>query len=544
MSIWPCFSHTLFYTIKGIMIKKNTINIKDLNPAAETSLQEILKDISSIIPEKKMKKLFSAIQVQTDYVNELLDTIRETGLFINDIQNNRVYPNHYWYQWGYTDEEMKGMGFLKFVHPDDIETVLNQSIRPVVNKKMVTKIIFRIRTKKGDWRWILSSALSLITDKRGNIKQYIGFDYDITEEMEAKGNLERALQEAEKARKEAEASALEANTLREVSGIITSALDLNATIEAILGEAKRVIPFDTASVQILKNGRLKIIGGTGWKTGENIIEFSFPIPGENPNTAVIQSKEPLIIGDITASKLYSHNFPDYYRGKSWIGIPLIFRSTTIGMMTFDKNEKNFFTKKHQRIGKVFADHVAAALENARIYEEIKKLAMTDPLTGAKNRRSFFNIADQQEKIYKRYGTNFALIMLDLDFFKDINDQFGHQAGDTILQNLVNLIQQGLRDADILCRYGGEEFVILLPQSNETEAFEIAERIRIKTETMIKRGETGQNITVSLGCADMETLKHKNIDTLISMADRALYFAKTNGRNQSWKYSAIPKIKGQ
>ncbi len=518
------------------MKKIKAINIRDLNPDFFLFLNKILDELSPVISKEKKDRIEEIIKSQTDYLNNLFEKLRNIGLFINDTKNNKAYPNKYWYDWGYTEKDMMGMGFMQFVHPDDIEMVRKRSIQRITNGIDSSMIMFRIRTRKGEWRWILSAAVSIIKDEEGNIQQFIGFDMDITEEMEAKEKLKTALDKAQKAKENAELKALEANTMQEISKIVTSTLDLDSTIEAILQQAKRVIPFDTASVQILKDDSLVIMGGTGWPDTEIIKTFSFPIPGDNPNTKVVESKEPLIVNNVPGSYSSLKDTPKEYRGESWMGIPLIFREKVIGVLTFDKNEKNFFKSSHKKIGTAFASHVAVALENSRIFEEMKNIAMTDPLTGARNRRAFFDFAIHQDKMFRRYGKIFAVIMIDIDFFKKVNDSFGHQAGDTVLKELVSLIKKSLRDSDIVCRYGGEEFLILLPSSDENNAFEIAERIRIKAENQLRIKGCNKKITISAGCADRAGPEISSIDSLISMADRALYSAKSTGRNRSIKYS--------
>lgn len=520
------------------MQKKPEENTKDINLFLNSSLQETLNSLKPDLPRGKMEKLLSVFQSQNDYINALFVKMRKLGLFINDVKNNKVFPNDLWYKLGYTEEDMLNIGFLDFIHPDDLQKVKNQSIKPLLQGDNVNKIIFRFRSKEGSWHWLLSSTVSVTTDETGHVKQYIGFDSDITREMETKELLEKALLQAEAARKEAEAIAIEAHTLGEVSSIITSSLDLEATIKAILNQAKKVIPYDTASVQILKENQLTIIGGGGWKEPDKILGLTFPVPGDNPNTVVMETKEPVIIEDISKNQLsFKFNTAEYF-GESWIGIPLLMRNEAIGMMTFDKHEKDFFTDNHIKLGKTFADHVAIALENARIYEEVKELAAIDPLTGAQNRRSFFEYALQQEKLYKRYGTEFSIIMLDIDFFKRVNDDFGHQTGDIVLKNLVAIIKNGLRDSDFLCRYGGEEFVIILPQSDEADAYEIAERIRKSVKLNLTIEGKKSKITISIGCAELRASELENVDSLIKIADKALYYAKNRGRDRSQRFSTM------
>jgi len=513
------------------MIKKEDFSIRDIFPFFERDLNKALSSIKHNVPPEKITEIHSIVESLENHVDSILNNMRQIGLFVNDLQHNRAYPNSYWYKWGYTEEDMKHLGYLKLIHPDDLERVRKMSIpnNSTINNSMV---LFRLRTKTGEWRWILSSTLSITRNEDGSINQYIGFDHDITEEMEAKEVLQAALLQAEAAKQEAETRALEANTLREISTIITSDLDLDTTINAILTQAEKILPFDTASVQILNGNTLEIVGGHGWRKPDNLIGITIPIPGNNPNTRVIKSRKPLIIGDIIELYPAMKGMFEEYEGHSWIGFPLVIREAIIGMLTFDKKEKNFYTIEHLNIGKSFASHVAIALENARNFQRINNLSLIDPLTETSNRRALFNHMDYQEKLFKRYGTNFSMIMLDIDYFKKINDKYGHQTGDRILKEIADKIKVVIRDSDIVFRYGGEEFAVILSQSDEPDAFEIAERIRKKVKNTIKLPDKNDIVTISSGCASFSSLETRTIDKLISSADNALYYAKRNGRNKS------------
>jgi len=162
-------------------------------------------------------------------------------------------------------------------------------------------------------------------------------------------------------------------------------------------------------------------------------------------------------------------------------------------------------------------------ENARLYEEAKALSLRDSLTGCGNRR-YMEI--MLEKIFaesKRYGRHLSAIMLDIDYFKKYNDTYGHIAGDNLLIRLAAIVSQEIRDTDLVIRYGGEEFLILLPETELQSALEVAERIR-------KDVEAKGDITVSLGVSTY-VKEMQNKEALISSADEALYQAKGAGRNR-------------
>ncbi len=163
--------------------------------------------------------------------------------------------------------------------------------------------------------------------------------------------------------------------------------------------------------------------------------------------------------------------------------------------------------------------------------QLKKLSETDPLTGAYNRRYFIEQIDRQHKYFIRYGAPVSLIMFDLDYFKKINDTYGHTTGDEVLKHFVKICSENFREADIFARYGGEEFVGLLPNSTSEGAYRIAERIR-KTIEKAELNIKGNRVkyTVSGGIADMKKGDHSYNDAL-NRADEALYKAKNSGRNR-------------
>jgi diguanylate cyclase (GGDEF)-like protein/PAS domain S-box-containing protein len=170
-------------------------------------------------------------------------------------------------------------------------------------------------------------------------------------------------------------------------------------------------------------------------------------------------------------------------------------------------------------------------ERKGIEQELKRLATTDTLTGVPNRRSFFEMAEQDFKRVRRYKNLVAFLILDIDHFKNINDNYGHQGGDEVLRVFVQVCKEELREADVFGRIGGEEFAILLPETNQSSARLVAERIRQKIEQMIiPFEEYAIKITVSIGVATI-AITDKSLDQVFQRADTALYEAKNSGRNR-------------
>lgn len=178
-------------------------------------------------------------------------------------------------------------------------------------------------------------------------------------------------------------------------------------------------------------------------------------------------------------------------------------------------------------------------ELKRTNKILENLAITDGLTGVFNHRHFYNKLNEEFERAKRYNSHLSLIMLDLDFFKKVNDKYGHVVGDSVLVEMTQIVMSNIRKNDIFARYGGEEFVLLLPHTNKIGAMQEAERIRKSIEShhfanIEKRGE----ITLSMGVVTYPDKFINNPEDMVKFADAALYEAKRKGRNRSIFYEDI------
>jgi len=172
---------------------------------------------------------------------------------------------------------------------------------------------------------------------------------------------------------------------------------------------------------------------------------------------------------------------------------------------------------------------SAALSRQVKMENLKNAAAIDPLTGCYNRREFINQLKRNIAGAIRHKTNLSLFMFDLDHFKNINDTYGHPAGDKVLKEIASIVQKNMRTDDIFARYGGEEFIAILPETDKIKAMELADRLRNKIEKkIITYKDNTIKITASFGVAQMEQCA--DMEKIIQDADTMLYKAKLNGRN--------------
>nr|BAL54653.1 GAF domain-containing protein [uncultured Chloroflexota bacterium] len=342
-----------------------------------------------------------------------------------------------------------------------------------------------------------------------------------------------------KAVEQAEQRAREAHTLRQAGTIITSTLHSNEVVERILTELRKVIPYDSASVQLLRDGALEIVGGQGWEDKEKVIGMRLVLDGRNPNTLVMHTLEPLLVRDTSVYPEFQN--PPHDRIRSWLGVPLIAHGRAIGLLAVDSHQENFFTEEQVSLVMAFANQVAIALENARLYEETQAQALTDPLTGIYNRRGLIELGKLELARAIRQRKPFSAVMLDIDHFKRINDTYGHPVGDQVLQALARRCTQAARDLDLVGRYGGEEFLILLPEADWHAGLNVANRVRLLVAgTAIPTRAGPLRITISLGVSQHQP-QDKGLEEMIERADRALYQAKEGGRNQAVAFEEMRQV---
>jgi diguanylate cyclase (GGDEF)-like protein len=210
-------------------------------------------------------------------------------------------------------------------------------------------------------------------------------------------------------------------------------------------------------------------------------------------------------------------------------IPLVSFGQTLGILALDSALSNAFRDGDLQSLESVADICATAIQNAHYVERVKQLAYLDGLTGIFNRRFFeLRIMEEIERA-RRYGNGMAIIMADIDHFKRLNDEFGHVLGDEVLRQVSSLIHQQVRKIDVVCRYGGEEFCILLTQANGEQAMVIAEKLRKMVAAWQFPG-VPSTVTISAGAAALP--EHGTTrDQLVKAADAALYAAKQSGRNR-------------
>ncbi len=241
------------------------------------------------------------------------------------------------------------------------------------------------------------------------------------------------------------------------------------------------------------------------------------------------------VGDLVAA-------PGEPDATTLLAVPLKSSTTVIGVLTlYDRADGEPFDEADLATLRTFTSQATVAVDNVVLHEEARRLSITDGLTGLWNYRYFTMTIGKEIERAARFGRPLALLILDLDHFKLVNDVYGHQRGDAVLVELAGRVRGQVRDVDTVARYGGEEFVVILPETDEEGATQAAERIRaaVRRRPFGEPGEAPLEVTVSVGVA-VFPLHGAGSTSLLRRADEALYEAKRGGRD-TWRLADVGAV---
>lgn len=212
--------------------------------------------------------------------------------------------------------------------------------------------------------------------------------------------------------------------------------------------------------------------------------------------------------------------------EGWVLFPLRAKAAHLGYLAAKGVQQ-----KDQDKFMILANQFALALQRIRLYEEVEGLAMTDSLTQVYTRRHIMQRLEEEMRRAETRKGPLSFLMVDVDHFKDVNDEHGHLAGDQVLREVAQIIHENIREIDLCGRYGGEEFCVVLPDTVAEGAYHVAERIRLAVErTTLRAYDAKISVTVSIGTSTLPQDGH-NLTDLLDKADWAMYKAKKNGRNR-------------
>ncbi len=342
-----------------------------------------------------------------------------------------------------------------------------------------------------------------------------------------------------------ERAKVEQGKLYEASKSLGAALGEKDVLEAGVQSAQKIAAFDLAAVTLFdeETRTHHVVAATGEiedlvgsKFGHNgglvamVVQNRFPLPYKGEYDSARQ----IVLGKL---------FP-WPKLPSLLVLPLLLHDRPLGTLILGAKRRGAFGDHVRHTLEVLASHLAVSLANARMVAKLEQMATTDGLTGLLNKRAMLDAAGQKIASAARFGRKLSVLITDIDFFKKVNDTYGHDVGDVVIRGLGDILRRQKRNTDIVARFGGEEFIVVCEQTDERGAMLLAERIREElAKTTFHSADGPFNVTCSLGVSTFPE-DGTTWETLFKSADEALYVSKRSGRDRATAAVHGPKSRGE
>jgi len=484
-------------------------------------------------------------QTKAEAVPEIIWTADPDGM--DDFFNQRCFDYT-----GLTLEQLRGASWQAIIHPDDLDGCIAKW-KNALSTGDPYDVEYRLRGKDGGFRWFLGRA-NPIRDAKGEIVKWFGTCTDIEsqkqnqqvleeqilerttqladtnallqEEMLEKDSARRELdQQNERMMEDLTKRSERATMLAKMGELLQSCASLEEVFAAALGFAPRIFPVARGAMALLNASRnlAEVIGS--WADCQlPVMEF------EPTECRALRTGHPHLVSadDSTARCAHAVGVKHMY-----LCIPILAQGETLGILhlqaTDDAPQLNASELSFQT---TFAAQVGLSIANIRLREALRTQSVRDALTGLYNRRYLEETLEREVRRAARAAQSLGILMIDLDHFKKFNDTYGHDAGDAVLRETGASLTKGIRAEDFVCRFGGEEFVVILPTADPETSRARAERLRTKIRelTIMYQGKSLGMVTISVGVAAFPA-HGTSPKELMASADAALYEAKRGGRDQ-------------
>ena len=458
------------------------------------------------------------------------------ALFEWDIPTDTVYLDERW-------AEMVGTppgptrtttgALSQALHPQDREKVKLVVKGVVKGLSAYYESEHRFETATGSYIWLQSHGKVVERDAQGRALRVSGTNADITQRKQAEEALNEVHEKLGSGIKALEQRNREITLLAELSNFLISCLTTEEACRAIPKYCETLFPGQHGVLYLFRASRDHLNPYASWGVKQDELP---PIKPED--CWALRRGRPHIVLNPHKDAICEHVAAPH-KDAPYVCIPLVVQGDLLGLMWIgfaDRGNAGGETgagmNSQEQLAVTLSEQIALALSNIRLRENLRQQTIRDPLTGLYNRRFLEESLNREMARCKRNGSVFSLMMMDLDHFKRFNDTFGHDAGDSVLRSFSQALQENTREGDIICRFGGEEFVVLLPDTDRKGAVVRAERILkvVRALVVMHDDKTVGPITTSIGVAlypqDGETAK-----AIIQSADRALYSAKGAGRDR-------------
>ncbi len=409
-------------------------------------------------------------------------------------------------------EELIGRPLLSFVHPDDRAAVIERVHRTETQKQVTEWIEERFLHLDGSPLPVeVISAPILYHGTTATL--VLAHDIQKRKAAEQAETEQRQLVEA----------------LSRTADALNSTLQLDEVLNRILDGVGGIVPNDAVSLMMLEGNNVIITHSRGYlERGleEYVRGFCVPLSELATLRHIIETGQTLVIPHTVESPLWMQ-LNDGCWIQSYMGAPINIKGEIVGFLNLDSVTPNFYTPQHAKRLQAFLNQAATAIENARLYREVQQLAIMDELTGLYNRRGLLAAGEKEIERSRRYHHNLSILFMDVDHFKQFNDTYSYAVGDRALRHVADALRHILREMDIIGRYGGDEFVVLLPNTFTNDARLIATRIQAHlNENPLQVRQGNLPVNVSIGIYDLPN-QDTPLLSLLETAGQIMHQAKQN-----------------
>jgi len=324
------------------------------------------------------------------------------------------------------------------------------------------------------------------------------------------------------------------NTFNEIGKALTSTLDLREVLNIVMEKISEILTSQNWSLLLVDEEKddlyFEIVVGEGAEKIKNVRLAM----GEGIAGWVAKEGKPVLVPDVNKDPRFSNKADrsSNFETKSVVCVPMKSKGKCLGVIELiNEVEDGSFGEEDLLMLMILADYTAIAIENANYLKEVQELTITDDLTKLHNSRHLDSFLEYEVERARRYKMDLSLIFFDLDKFKHVNDTYGHLVGSTLLKEMASVIQVILRKVDMACRYGGDEFVIVLPQTTREQAYRATVKLRelVNEHRFLQDKGLNLQITASFGIASYPQDAKDKLE-LINLADQAMYKVKMDTRD--------------
>jgi diguanylate cyclase (GGDEF)-like protein/PAS domain S-box-containing protein len=498
------------------------------------------------------EEMFERARERESFFNNLAEAIPGI-VWIANATGQTSYINKHWYEMTGTDPaEQVGDGWMNSIHPDDRQ-VLSEKWKSCLRSGETFEIEYRLHDAVRGYRWYLDRAVPLRDDK-GAILQWFGTCTDIEEQKLYQQTLEKQIKERteelagantqlqqemwekdlarrtldeqnEKMLKTLEERSRRATLLAKMGELLQSCIAREEVFTAALGFAPKIFPSRRGAISLFTAAHNLLEVAGQWNDCE------LPVASfETEACWALRTAHPHMVqaGDTTARCLHAAGV-----GNTYLCVPILAQGEALGILHIQATDADpEMTEAEMSFHTTFAAQVGLSVANIRLREALRTQSIKDPLTGLYNRRFLQEVLEREIRRAIRSEQHLGVLILDLDYFKKFNDTYGHEAGDAVLRETAAFLVQSVRAEDFVCRYGGEEFVVVLPTADLRASEARAQRIREKLRNLVvmDHGRSLGVITASIGVAALPN-QGTSEKELLQAADAALYRAKREGRDR-------------